>query len=484
MRLPTQTMKKLGFELVRQSKTSITLKYVKNGMTVVLMPDKLSTVVTSNIIYMVGSRHEGNGETGAAHLFEHLMFKETAKHNKKDGTGFDDLMKAVGAEWNATTYYDRTHYYEVGSPDLLELFMQIESDRMRGLILRKSDLDSEMPVVLQEFARGENNPRSALNKEVWSCAFKEHPYKMETIGSKSDVFGVPMERLQAFYDKFYWPNNAILVIFGKLEMSSTLKLIAKYFGHIPASPKPIPTVYTVEPKQEGQKRAILRRAGDNEIVQIAFHTPKALHPDTAALAVAANILGSDSSRNSRLYKRLLKEKQLANDFGTSNLALHDSGMFEVVADVMQDSNVQEVEGVLFEEIYKLKTELVSDEELNLNKQALCKGLTLKMVDNEEKLFYITESIASASLESLENRNAEIKAVTKEDILRVANVYFLEDNSTVGHFLPKKSNQQTNEDSEESQFAESDQESQVQKDNQAPQEVKDKIEQDNCAANQF
>lgn len=449
MRLPIQTMRKLGFELVRQSKTSITLKYVKNGLTVVLMPDKLSTVVTSNLIYLVGSAHEEDDEAGMAHLFEHLQFKDTKKHNKQDGTGFDALMRAVGAEWNATTSYDRTHYYETGSPELLELFLDIESDRMRNTVLRQSDFDSEMPVVLQEFARGENSPREALDKAVRDGAYtKDHPYQHPVIGFRETVFNTSMEKLQVFYDKFYWPNNAVLVIFGQFKMVDALKLIAQYFGNIPASPNPIPKLKTVKVKQNTQNHVKVERAGDNEITHLFFHTPPASHQDTPALDLVASILGSYTSRNSRLYKRLLKEKQLANVFGCYNQGLRLTSSFEIIADVMEGSSAPEVERIVFEEIKGLKTALVSDEELKLNKESLCKGLTLAMIDPENKLFYTNEAIASSSLEDFEKHNELIQAVTKEDIRRVVKKYLRKKNSTVGHFYPKKSSNQVEESSKQ------------------------------------
>ncbi len=176
------------------------------------------------VTYRVGSRNEVTGTTGATHILEHLMFKGTEKFNKQNGGHIDSQLGNIGARLNATTWMDRTNYYESIPSDYLELAINIESDRMRNLRLRKEDKESEMTVVRNEFERGENSPFSALNTEVWATAFQAHPYHHNTIGWRSDIENVPMEKLRAFYDTFYWPNNATVTVIGDFTTETALKL--------------------------------------------------------------------------------------------------------------------------------------------------------------------------------------------------------------------------------------------------------------------
>src|SRR6516162_1610898 len=213
-----------------------------------------------------------------------MLFKGTKKHNSQKGNGIDDLLTQIGAYWNATTWFDRTSYFEVVPSEYLDLCVGLEADRMRNLLLRQEDHDSEMSVVRNEMERGENYPEEALEKELYAVAFREHPYHHPTIGWRSDVEGVPMERLKRFYDTFYWPNNATVVFVVSFEREDALAIVDKYYGKIPAAPHPIPQVYTAEPPQEGERRFEICRAGDLPRVWIGYHVPQADHPDNYPLA--------------------------------------------------------------------------------------------------------------------------------------------------------------------------------------------------------
>ncbi len=275
-----------------------------NGLTVLLAEERTVPVVCVNVTYRVGSRNEAVGHTGATHLLEHLLFKGSKHFHKGNGKPIDRLLIRRGAELNASTWFDRTNYYEVVPLGTLEDALAIEADRMRFAFLRERDRAAEMTVVRNEFERGENDPLEALDKALWAAAFTAHPYHHPTIGWRADVENVPIERLRAFYRTYYWPNNATLTLVGDLDARSVLNIVARHFGPVPASPHPIPHVYTVEPEQQGERRTIVSRAGEVRIVGIAHKAPEALHQDTPALLLLMELLvGGNASRLSRARYR-------------------------------------------------------------------------------------------------------------------------------------------------------------------------------------
>src|SRR6187455_481192 len=251
-----------GFTHVRTVQGISEYRLESNGLTVLLLPDHSAPAVTMMVTYRVGSRNESYGTTGATHLLEHLMFKGTREHNKEAGNGYDQLLERTGAMTNATTSLDRTNYFEtVGSQDL-PMAVMLEADRMRNLRLREDDRRPEMTVVRNEYERGENNPIQALIKEVFHSAFVAHPYHHSTIGWRSDIEKVSIEKLREFYDTFYWPDNATVSIIGDFDPAKALELVKKYYGAYPKAPKPIPQVYTEEPEQTGPRRVMVQRAGE------------------------------------------------------------------------------------------------------------------------------------------------------------------------------------------------------------------------------
>ncbi|MEO6787275.1 MAG: pitrilysin family protein, partial [Chthoniobacteraceae bacterium] len=261
-----------------------------NGLQILLLPEKSAPVVTFMVTYRVGSRNEVTGTTGATHLLEHLMFKGTEKFDRSKGTGFDQVLERVGAETNATTWLDRTNYFATVPANALPLLIEVEADRMRNLALRESDRRPEMVVVRNEFERGENDPRNALDKELWSSAYIAHPYHHDTIGWLSDIEKVPIEKLRAFYDTFYWPDNATVTVIGDFEPAAALAEIQKRYGAIPKSPHPIPQIYTEEPEQTGPRRVVVKRGGELGVVAIAHKVPQATHADWPPVQVFSAIL--------------------------------------------------------------------------------------------------------------------------------------------------------------------------------------------------
>ncbi|RTL02369.1 MAG: insulinase family protein, partial [Neisseriaceae bacterium] len=253
-----------------------------NGMRVLLAPDPSKPSTTVNITYLVGSRHENYGETGMAHLLEHLLFKGTPKNPDIDSEFTRRAMMS-----NATTWFDRTNYFETfpASNANLQWALQMEADRMLHARLRKADLDSEMPVVRNEMEGGENDGFTILLQRMAATAYLWHNYGKDTIGARSDVEHVDIDRLRAFYQRYYQPDNAVLVIAGRFDEARAKQWVVQYFGALPKPARKLPRLYTREPQQDGEREVTLRRAGDTQLLGALYHVPDGAHPDSAALAL-------------------------------------------------------------------------------------------------------------------------------------------------------------------------------------------------------
>ncbi len=430
------TLKRLGMSFVAASGGIAEYRLDANGLKILLVEDHNRPVVLVDILYRIGSRNEANGYTGSAHFFEHLMFKGTRDRHPKDGRGIDDLLKPVGAIYNANTWLDRTQYFELLPANQLELGLAIEFDRMRNLKVTTEDRNSEMTVVRSEFEIGENDPEELLDKLGWATAFTQHAYHWPTIGYRDDVENVPLSRMKGFYDTFYWPNNATCIVMGDFDPQQALALIHKYAGSLPASPAPIPDVYTHEPPQEGERRVELHRAGGSlPLVWLGFHIPNASHKDIYALTAAAQILGSSQRRNSRLYKRLI-DSGLAAKVNAHAQENRDPSLFLVTATCGHGASADEVEKALLEEVARLAKEQVSESELARIKEANRKGTTLNKADILGYSRLIAEAEAVADWRWVVEYDDKFEAVTAGDIQRVARTYLQKDNRTVCRFVPK------------------------------------------------
>lgn len=423
---------------------------LKNGLKVLLAQNHTAPVVTYMQLFRVGSRDEGVGHTGATHFLEHMMFKGTKKFDPRKGLDSTELLNRIGAVSNATTWFDRTNYFEAVPSEYLEFCVKMEADRMRNLQLREEDRNAEMSVVRNELERGENSPDEAMEKEMYAIAYREHPYHHPTIGWRTDVESVPMSRLKQFYDDFYWPNNCTVLAVGDFEISHILKLIHKYYGKIPSSPEPIPQVYTEEPPQEGERRYQIRRAGDLCRVWIGHRTPSSQSEDHYPLNVISHILGGSHDRGSRLYKALI-DSGLAMDAACRHDELRDPALMIIAATLTPATNPADVERVVVEELDKLCKERVSEEELSPIKSANRKGSILARADQMELAFAIGEAEARADWRWLSEFDEKFEAVSADDIMRVAQLYFISDNRTVGTFLPIQNDEEEyglDEDSDE------------------------------------
>ena len=422
-----------AFKFIQETGDVFEYAYKNNDLRVLIWENHSSPVVALNVTYLVGSRNEAVGHTGATHLLEHLMFKGSKKYNKKTGKLIDKIIFGMGAKANATTWLDRTNYWELMPSERLPELITLEADRMRGAILDEKDLTSEMTVVRNEFERGENEPAEVLDKEIWATAYREHPYHHQTIGWRSDVESVGIEKLRHFYDTYYWPNNACVIISGNVKTTVALDLVDKYFGKIKHSPHAIPQVHTVEPKQEGARRVILRRVGEPPIVTIAHKNSRALDPDTPALEVLSGVLAK--GRASRLYK-ILVDKALCTDVTAHNFGVYDPGLFTTTVNLVQGISHDKVEKIILAEYERIKSEGVSASELEREKYNAKVELDFAKDGPLGMSLALTEGLAVGDW-TLVTRYAELIAkVTRTKVQEVARKYLIPDASTIGFFIPK------------------------------------------------
>jgi zinc protease len=403
-----------------------------NDLNILLLEDHSAPVFTFMVTYRVGSRNEVTGTTGATHLLEHLMFKGSKNFHRGIGKGFDTLMDRVGGINNATTWLDRTNYYENLPSDHLELAVQLEADRMRNLLLREEDRQPEMTVVRNEFERDENDPGSALDKEVGATAFIAHPYHHPTIGWRSDIEKVSIEKLREFYDTFYWPNNATVTVIGDFQPEVALGFIKKYFGAITRSPKSIPQVYTEEPPQSGPRRVTVKRPGEVGVVQIVYKVPRALHADHAPLEVLAGVLST--GKTSRLYRALIDTNQAINADASKGF-FHDDTLFNATAMLAPGVTHEQVEKTLVAEIEKVKKDGATAAEVERAINKLLAGIAYSRDGSFAIAGQINEAIAVGDWTVYSKLLDQLKAVTPADVQRVAKSYLNEDRSTTGWFIP-------------------------------------------------
>jgi len=409
----------------------ITEYQLDNGMKVLLFPDPSKPTVTVNITYLVGSKHENYGETGMAHLLEHLVFKGTQKR----GNLIKELQEH-GARFNGTTWLDRTNYYETlnASDENLEWALEMEADRMVNSKIAKSDLDSEMTVVRNEFEAGENSPMRVLLERALSSAFDWHNYGKSTIGARSDIENVPIDRLQGFYRKYYQPDNALLVVAGKFDESKTLGWIVKNFAPIPRPSRKLDKIWTSEPVQDGERSVTVRRVGDVQYVMSVYHIPAGTHPDFPAVETMSTILGDNPS--GRLYKALVDNKKAASILNM-DFQLSEPGVAIYGARVRTEQSLDEARQILLRTIEDLAKEPPSKEEVDRAKTKLLKQIELNLNDAGRVGVELSEWASMADWRMLFVHRDRLGKVTPEDVQRVAKNYLKESNRTLGAFIPTK-----------------------------------------------
>ena len=417
-----------GVELVT-SVEGITEYRLANGLQVLLFPDQSKQTITVNVTYKVGSKHEGYGETGMAHLLEHLVFKGSPKHRN-----IPQELTEHGARPNGSTWYDRTNYFETFSAteENLRWALDLESDRMVNSFIAKADLDSEMTVVRNELESGENSPTNVLLERVMSTAYLWHNYGKSTIGARSDLENVPIERLQAFYRTYYQPDNAVVLVAGKFDEPKTLDLVNQYFGALPRPARPLPTNYTAEPVQDGERNVTVRRVGDVQFVLSAYHVPAGADADFAPLDLVVQVLSDTPS--GRLHKALVETKQASRTFG-GNFQLHDPGLAYFAAEVRQDSSLDTARDGLLRTVEAITNTPPTAEELERARTSLLTQIELQLNSSDRVGLQMSEWIGMGDWRLLFLHRDRLRATTPDDVRRVAATYFKPSNRTVGLFIP-------------------------------------------------
>ncbi|WP_367389338.1 M16 family metallopeptidase [Lewinella sp. LCG006] len=404
-------------------------KIEANGLRILLFPDNSKPTVTVNVTYLVGSRHEAYGETGMAHLLEHLVFKGTPNH--------EDIPKELnerGARFNGTTWYDRTNYFETVSAndENLRWALEMESDRMVNSYISGDDLKSEMTVVRNEFEMGENSPTGILMERVLSTAYLWHNYGKSTIGARADLENVPIERLQGFYRKYYQPDNAYLIIAGKFDPAKTMTMIMETFGKIPAPDRELIPTYTREPIQDGERYADLKRVGDIQAVSAAYHIPPGSHQDYPAVDVLVELLTSEPS--GRLYKALVESGKASSQWGWA-AELAEPGFAYFNADVLKDKDLEAAKMAMLTTLDAVKDNPPSAEEVERAKNKLLKDFNLRMRESARVGTLISEYIAQGDWRLGFIYRDRLEQVSAEQVAEVSAKYLLPSNRTVGRFIP-------------------------------------------------
>lgn len=402
-----------------------------NGLKILLISDPSQSNLLVNIIYHVGSRHEGYGETGMAHLLEHMLFKSCKN--------FKDIKKAIGdrgASANGTTWYDRTNYYEIlpAADSNLKWAIEMEADRMVNAKILKEELEKEFSVVRNEFEIGENNPGGVLNERILSTMYLWHNYGNSTIGSREDIERVPVENLRAFYKKYYQPDNATLIIAGKFDEKKALEYIAKNIAILPKPTRVLQPTYTVEPPQDGERYVELKRNGDERIIALAYHTPAASDKDYIVNDALIEILTSEGS--GLLYKELMDTKLATSVYGYS-MPLYDPGYTYFSMNIPMDQSVDEPKNRMWKVLDGLPQTKFTEEQLQRAKTSLTKQIDRAMSNTINFGIFLTEIIASGDYRLLYIYRDNIDKITVTDLERVAARYYRPSNRTWGQFIPEK-----------------------------------------------
>ncbi|MEO7252951.1 MAG: insulinase family protein [Casimicrobium sp.] len=401
---------------------------LQNGLKALLFPDASKELTLVNITYLVGSKEENYGETGMAHLLEHMIFKGTPKH--------PDMLKeftARGMRWNGTTSLERTNYFEAftSSPDNLRFAIELEADRMVNSFIAKKDLDSEMTVVRNEFERRDSQP-GVIFQRLNAAAFTSHNYGKPAIGTLSDIENVNIERLQDFYKRHYQPDNAVLLIAGKFDPTQALGIVAEAFAPIAKPDRVLPTLYTVEPTQDGEREVTVRRVGDVKLVVVGYKVPSKLHPDSAALSLLAQVLVSNPS--GPLYREFVESKRAVQIFpfstGSNDVSLAGVGL---VAD--KNADVSALERELLDRMEGRTAMPITQEASDRARREIAVGFEKAMESPIGVAMALSEVVSLGDWRVLFAQRDAVQAVTLADLERVKAKYFKPANRTLARYLP-------------------------------------------------
>ncbi len=414
---------------VRPPKFEYEIHKLDNGLTVVLSEDHSTPIVRSELVYHVGSKNERPGRTGFAHLFEHLMFK--GSHNVLSDSHLT-LISRVGGDGNAYTTEDATTYVETVPSQYLPLILWLEADRMATLRIDKETFESERQVVKEERRwRYEDTPFGLLSEIMYDQAYSVHPYKHTPIGSMADLEAASVDDVQEFFDTYYVPENATLVLVGDFESSEALALVKQYFDRVPKAAHPVPRDIPREPPQTGERRITLTQTENWPLpaVIVAHHITYDGHPDAYPLHIAVKVLSDGQS--SRIYQRLVYDEQLAvSAFGQGTI-IDDPNLFYAVSLVRPGRTPAESEQALIGQLDRLKNEFITDRELQQAKNQFARDYVFTRATVEQKASHLSH--AAVIHDDITTADAEFDIfmnITKEDVQRVARTYFTEENRLV------------------------------------------------------
>ena len=401
-----------------------------NGLKIVLYPDPSKPTATVNMTYLVGSRQENYGETGMAHLLEHLMFK--GSKNFPNPTA--EFTKR-GFRMNGSTWLDRTNYHVsfTSNDDNMQWALAWQADAMVNSFIARKDLDTEMTVVRNEYEMGENRPSSVLMKRLQSIMFDWHAYGRSTIGARSDIENVEIANLQAFYHRYYQPDNAVLTVSGKFDVDKVLTWIVKDFGPIPKPTRVLPKEWTQEPTADGEREFTVRRPGETKMIMVGYRIPSALSPEYEPVNTATSILGNDPT--GRLYKRLVDTGLASQVFGWTIPGRYP-GMVIFGAMLPKDGDEAKVKAAMIDTIETTFTQTpATEQEVNREKDDQATMFERLLADPESFGIELSDYIALGDWRLFFVDREESKALTPAKVDAVAKKYFVRDNRVVGVYLP-------------------------------------------------
>ena len=416
---------------VRPPKLQYEITTLPNGLTLVLSEDHSTPIVHLNLTYHVGSKNEKQGRTGFAHLFEHLMFKGSKNVQPEAHTS---MVSSVGGQSNAYTTDDETVFWETVPAQYLPMILWLEADRMATLRIDKDTFTNERDVVKEERRmRVDNQPYGRLNEIIYDQAFSAHPYKHATIGSMEDLEAASVEDVRDFYQT-YVPSNATMTLVGDFDSTQAIQLVNQYLGRVPKAAREVPRDIPKEPLQTKEKRVTLQQPWPLPAVVVAYHITYDGNPDSYPLHIAAKVLSDGQS--SRIYKKLVYETQMAvAAFGQANL-IEDPNLFYAVAIVQPGNKTEDVANALIAEIERLKTEPITDRELQRSKNQFARDYILGRESNQQKAGVLSHAVVIHR--DIKTADAEFdifQNMSVGDVQRVARTYFKAENRLVLTLTP-------------------------------------------------
>jgi len=422
----------MGFS--QSGKIEYTEFKLDNGLHVILHQDTKTPIVVVSVMYDVGSKHEKPDRTGFAHFFEHLMFEGTENIGRGE---YSKIVERAGGALNANTAFDRTYYYELLPSNQLELGLWLESERMLHATVDSIGIQTQKQVVMEEKKQSiDNQPYGTMLGETLKRAFTIHPYRWHVIGEAEHIMAASDEEFQAFYDTFYVPDNAVLVIAGDIDINWTKQLVSKYFEDIPRGEKNYVYQKVIEPPLKGEIRDTIFDNVQLPLILQAYRSPAMNTNDFYAMSMLSTLLSEGES--SRLYSELVDNKQLALMVNSIPLPFKEPSLSVMLALPNMGIDPDVLEKAIDEEVEKVKKELIPEREF----QKLRNQFENQVISENQRMASIAHNLATCYTyfgdTSLINKElARYMAVTREDILRVANEYFRTENRVVLYYMPKR-----------------------------------------------